>query len=561
VNFLARFSVRTRLVALVSLLLGTFLLSTFIASFGFSKTHSLTAYSQLGTDTQARASAANDGFLLDDDQSNMWAAVIALKDPAQQQLADDTWKQATDGRQQALDNLKATREIADLPSERALLDKADADFAAYDAFGQKAHALGLAGDILGAVRVLTVENSDVSLATAKDLSDLKDLETSLVDASNKTVATSASTGHLQVWIIFTASAVVALGLAIALIASILKPIRETLTMLAHIAERRFDERVEVRGSDEFSKVSTALNAAAQSLDDAERADREAKAREDAQREREHQMRSEAATVRDSIAENSRALAAAAEELQIVSEQMGANSAQTSSQVNLVSMATVEVNRSVETVSAATGEMSASIHEIARNANEAAQVAAKAVDAARETGQAVGRLGDSSAEIGEIVKVITGIAEQTNLLALNATIEAARAGDAGKGFAVVANEVKELAKGTAEATEDISRKIEAIQHDTRISVESIKGILTIIDQIADFQQTIAAAVEEQAATTTEIARSVNEASRGSNEIMSNMSSVAQAADDTASGAGDTQRAAGELAQMATALQGLVDRLSV
>ena len=77
-----------------------------------------------------------------------------------------------------------------------------------------------------------------------------------------------------------------------------------------------------------------------------------------------------------------------------------------------------------------------------------------------------KLGESSAEIGNVIKVITSIAQQTNLLALNATIEAARAGEAGKGFAVVANEVKELAKQTAKATEDISRKIEAIQADTK-----------------------------------------------------------------------------------------------
>jgi methyl-accepting chemotaxis protein len=262
----------------------------------------------------------------------------------------------------------------------------------------------------------------------------------------------------------------------------------------------------------------------------------------------------------SIASNSETLAAASEELQSVAGQMGANSSETSNQVNLVSGASVEVTTNIETASAAAVEMTASIKEIAKNASDAAKVATQAVEAARLTNATVAQLGESSAEIGEIVKVITGIAQQTNLLALNATIEAARAGEAGKGFAVVANEVKELAKETAKATEDISEKIAAIQTDTQRSVESISGILEIINQIAEFQNTIASAVEEQAATTSEIARSVTDASRGSSEITANIHTVAAAADSTAAGAHDSQRAATELARMAADLQTLVSQFT-
>jgi len=262
----------------------------------------------------------------------------------------------------------------------------------------------------------------------------------------------------------------------------------------------------------------------------------------------------------SIATNSEALASAAEELQVVSEQMGANSAETSNQVNHVTEASIDVSRNVETVSTGAEEMSASIREIARNASDAAKVATQAVEAAHATNETVAKLGVSSAEIGQIVKVITGIAQQTNLLALNATIEAARAGEAGKGFAVVANEVKELAKETAKATEDISRKIEAIQADTHRSVDSIGGILTIINQIAEYQDTIASAVEEQAATSSEMARSVNDASRGTSQITVNMQTVAEAANSTASGASDSRRAAAELARMSSDLQALVGRFT-
>ena len=147
----------------------------------------------------------------------------------------------------------------------------------------------------------------------------------------------------------------------------------------------------------------------------------------------------------------------------------------------------------------------------------------------------------------MIKVITSIAQQTNLLALNATIEAARAGEAGKGFAVVANEVKELAKQTAKATEDISRKIEAIQGDTHGAVEAIGQIGKIINQINDIQNTIASAVEEQTATTGEISRNVAEAAKGSTEIAQNITGVAQAAREHDRGRGQHQQAADELAR--------------
>ena len=172
------------------------------------------------------------------------------------------------------------------------------------------------------------------------------------------------------------------------------------------------------------------------------------------------------------------------------------------------------------------------------------------------GTTVAKLGESSAEIGNVIKVINAIAEQTNLLALNATIEAARAGEAGKGFAVVASEVKELARETSKATDDIGGRIDAIQADTRAAVAAIDQIATIIEQINDTQSTIASAIEEQTATTNEMSRNVSEAATGSTEIASNITRVAQAAADTTAAVGSSSAAAVEVARMATELQRLV-----
>lgn len=262
-----------------------------------------------------------------------------------------------------------------------------------------------------------------------------------------------------------------------------------------------------------------------------------------------------------IGQHAQTLAGSAEEFTAVSVQMSTTAKGTAGRADDVSASARHVSGNVEALSAAAEEMTASIREISQHTAEAARIATSAVAKADATNATVRKLGDSSTGIGQVVRVITTIAEQTNLLALNATIEAARAGEAGKGFAVVANEVKELAKATAQATEEIGQKIAAIQTDTSEAVIAIGEIGGIIEQINALQTTVASAVEEQTATTNEISRSVTEAAQSSGEITSNISQVAEDAQDTLRGTHEVQSAATELAQMAAELQQLVGQFRV
>ena len=357
----------------------------------------------------------------------------------------------------------------------------------------------------------------------------------VIKASTESLVKTSNSNSLAFFLttllILLASAAVVFALVRWLV---VKPLSATVQLASQLADRDLTVAdVEVRTEDEIGEAILNLNLMKNNLHD----------------------------VVQAIAQTANDVSAASEHLNQTSQQISANSEETSAQADVVSKSAEQVSQNLQTVATGAEEMGASIKEIAKSATEAAKVATSAVKVAETTTTTVSKLGDSSTEIGQVIKVITSIAQQTNLLALNATIEAARAGEAGKGFAVVANEVKELAKETAKATEDISRKIEAIQGDTKAAVDAIASITSVINQVNEISGTIATAVEEQNATTNEMSRNVSEAARGSGEITSNITGVAQAAESTSRGATDTQKAAQDLVQTSAKLRRLVEQFKL
>jgi methyl-accepting chemotaxis protein len=259
--------------------------------------------------------------------------------------------------------------------------------------------------------------------------------------------------------------------------------------------------------------------------------------------------------------NAQSLNQASNHLDSTSNDMSASAQQTAAQVHSLSDASSQIEGSVQMVASATEEMNISIKEIANNANLAARMASDGVEAAKATDETVRKLASSSDEIGKVIKVITAIAQQTNLLALNATVEAARAGEAGKGFAVVASEVKELAKETAKATEDIAAKVEAIQSHSKEAAEAIAHIAEFIRKISDYQTSIASSVEQQAATTQEIRRNIHEAAKGTGEVTENVARLAQATEHNSRLAEGLQDSSKQLDETAHELQTRVGRFKL
>lgn len=347
---------------------------------------------------------------------------------------------------------------------------------------------------------------------------------------------SAFTTTITVFVIILALSIGASLLMLSLMRKYVSaPLAEAVVKIRDLAEGEGDltQRLVINSQDEVGEVSKWVNKFVDNI---------------------HQIVKEMATNTEEVKSSSSSLTGASQNLSAGMEEM-------SMQSRNISAAATQMNQNFQVISSSVEEMSTSVGEVARNAADASKIAREADKTAAETNVKIKQLGDDAQQIGKVVEAIQGIASQTNLLALNAAIEAAGAGEAGKGFAVVASEVKELARQAAESTEEIKRRIEAIQGSADVAVESIAAIAKVISQINEFSASIASAVEEQSITAKEIAGNVNQSAQASSDVVANIGGISTATHDGAKNAEGLASLATQMDNLSSRLEQVVRRFKI
>ncbi len=311
------------------------------------------------------------------------------------------------------------------------------------------------------------------------------------------------------------------------------PLNNSADMLQDIAEGEGDltRRLKINTNDEVGSLSKWFNLFVEKLQGMFRA-----------------VRTDVETLADAsteLAGISDDMSDGLEDMVINLGKVASSSKEVNNNISSVAQAIKKASTKVNTIATATEQMTSTIKEIAQNTEKAHDISNKAVQQAQNSSERVRNLEEATKDIDKITNTIADISDQTNLLALNATIEAARAGEAGKGFAVVANEVKELARQTAEATDEIKASIESIQKSTGLTIEEISNVLEVIFDVNDVISNVAAAAEQQAGTTNEISSNITQVAHGVNEISDNIENSSSVLDGVSNDLASVNESANEI----------------
>jgi len=310
-------------------------------------------------------------------------------------------------------------------------------------------------------------------------------------------------------------------LLIAILKLVIQPVNNIGTVLFEMTQGEWDltRRIKVGSEDEMGKLADIVNSFIQRLQ---------KIVQD--------LDQRTSALSGSADRFTQAATRMSESSQLMSQQSCSASETTqsiTSSVQEISSAANSMSLAVDVVSESISEINHSITDVARNCQNELAVSKSADTQVRDSKQIVDRLADAANNIGRVVDLIQDIAEQTNLLALNATIEAATAGEAGKGFAVVAGEVKDLARRTAEATEEIQSQINEMQRSVKAATGSMDQVAGVVGNITEISQNIAAAVEQQNISLGTIAKNIEAASQSAAQIATKVSQSAKDLDNVSS----------------------------